>query len=355
MGHFRSRLLSLLAFAFAGVSTVIPQQPPANPPPTSPAIAPAQARLDQTIGGLPGPGTALAYHEQTGILSAATEQGTIPYWHKDVILGIRVGDRTPNMLIGHQGPVTALARGNGSVLASAGVDKQIILWQLPDGTVLQKFPTSAITRALAMTMDGKWLASAGDDLVIQLWDLTAGQARLKLAGHTDWVLALAFSPDGKQLASGGYDGAVRLWDVASGKNLSEIGPQPSPPAKTPTGPANTVLALTFSPDSKQLALGGTDSQVHLVNVADGKIIRSLPGHATSVVSLAFHPSGTLLVSGSKDRSLRLWNPATGQLIKALEGHTAWVQGVTFVAQATRVASVGADQTVRLWDLTAAQK
>jgi WD40 repeat protein len=157
------------------------------------------------------------------------------------------------------------------------------------------------------------------------------------------------------LASGGYDAVVRLWDVTSGKKLLDIPGQPPTPPNTLPGPRNTVLALAFTPDNKQLALGGTDAQLHLVNIADGKIVRSFPGHASSVTSLVFHPSGTLLVSGSKDRTVRLWNPANAQPIKTLEGHTAWVEGVTFLAQGTRLASVGADQTVRLWDLAAPTK
>src|SRR5205085_5059317 len=178
-------------------------------------------------------------------------------------------------------------------------------------------------------------------------------------GHTDRVLALTFSGDGKCLASGGYDGIVRLWEVATGKKLLDSPAKPPaaapPPANAPPTPPNVVLALAFSPDGKQLAVGGSDAQIYVFNTADAKIVRSIPGHTSSVTALAFHPGGTLLVSGSKDHTIRLWNPANGQPFKSLEGHTAWVQGVVFLAQGTRLASVSADQTVRLWDLTGPAK
>jgi WD40 repeat protein len=87
--------------------------------------------------------------------------------------------------------------------------------------------------------------------------------------------------------------------VAATKKLLDIPVQPPAAPNAPKGSGNTVLALAFSADNKQLAWGGTDGQIHLVNVTDGKFVRSFAGHDSSITSLAFHPSGTLLVSGSK--------------------------------------------------------
>lgn len=320
-------------------------------PPAPPPIAPNAARLDQTIHGLDGPGFAIAYSEEAGILAAAGENGTIQYWQKDVLMGVRVGDGTPNVLKGHAGPVTCLAWNGGPLLASAGVDRKILVWNPGESRVVHTLEGGGVVRALAMTPDGKLLASAGDDPAVRLWDPVAGKAGATLSGHSDWVLCLAFSADGKWLASGGYDGVVRVWDVATAKKLLEIPARSVTPPNAPAAPTATVHALAFSPDGKLLALGASDGLIHLANTTDGKIARTLPGHTSTVTALAFHPSGTLLVSASKDDTIRLWTPANGQPVKTLEGHTAWVQGITFLARGTRLASVGADQTVRLWDLT----
>jgi WD40 repeat protein len=329
-------------------------QPPALPP-----VAPAQARLDQTINGLDGPGTAVVYSDEAGILAAACEDGSVLCWYKDVALGVRAGDGAPLVLKGHAGPVIALAWPAGPVLASAGADHKVLFWEMPAGKLLNTLDAGGPVRALALAPDGKLLATAGDDGVVQLWDAGTGKPAAKLAGHGDWVVSLAFSPDGKQLASAGYDGTVRLWDPAAAKKLFEMPATPPPATKPPPDtappPTNVVWALAFAPDGKLLAIGGSDAQVHLFTPADGKYVRSLPGHTSSVTALQFHPSGTLLVSASKDRTVRLWDPAGGQPIKALEGHTAWAEGVTFVARGTRLASVGADRTVRLWDLTEPKK
>src|SRR5262249_45028822 len=146
----------------------------------------------------------------------------------------------------------------------------------------------------------------------------------KITGSTDWILSLAFTNDGQRLASGGYDGTVRLWEVSTGKKMIDIPATPPSAPNTPAPPPNVVLSLVISPDGKQLAIGGTDAQIHLFNTSDGKLARSIPGHTSSVTSLAFHPSGAVLASCSKDRTVRLWNPTNGQPLtpKPLEGHTA---------------------------------
>jgi WD40 repeat protein len=352
----RERLMRALGIAIV-VAVLLPgvfalgQQPAALP-----AVAPATARLDKTLGGLDGPGFALAYREDGDLLFAACENDTIRYWAKDVWMGVRTGDKTPHLLKGHEGPVIALARGAGASLASAGADGKVLIWDVAEAKVLHTLTPGGTIRTLAYSPDGTLLIGAGDANVLYVWEAATGKLKTKLEGHTDWVWCLAFSPDGKQLASGGSEGSVILWDVPNLKKQLSFSSSPPPPANTPPSKTvNTVLAVAFSPDGKQLALGGSDMQIHIVNLVDGKIARSLPGHTSSVTGLAFHPGGKLLVSGSKDRTVRLWDPVGGQPLKTLEGHTAWVQGVTFLAQGTRVASVSADQTVRLWDLSAPAK
>jgi hypothetical protein len=346
--------ISLPAVAAAALAVVLAgsAQPPAASP--GPPINPAAARLDHTIAGLDGPGFAIAVSEAADVLAASCDRQTIQYWTKDVLMGIRVAAGTPHVLHGHEGAVTSLASA-GTTLVSAGADGKVLVWDLVRGQLRHTLTSGAAVRALAVAADGKQAASGGDDNQVQLWDLASGKPGARLQAHTDWVLALAFSPDGTRLASGGYDGVVRVWEVPSGKKALEFAAAAPPPPNTPPPDLNRVLALAFSPDGKTLAVGGTDAAIHLVNAADGKVVRSLTGHASSVKALAFHPGGAVLASGSKDRTVRLWNPAGGQALKVLEGHTAWVEGIAFAAQGARLASVGADRTVRLWDLTDPKK
>ncbi|MFL5242785.1 MAG: WD40 repeat domain-containing protein [Gemmataceae bacterium] len=341
----------ILAAIVCGIVLVVVRPTSRAQAPASPVLAPDKAHLSQTLNGLDGPGFAIACGEE--IVAAGCEEGAIHLWKKDVWMGVRSGEKTTNVLHGHEGPVLALAV-YGDTLASAGADGKVLLWDLYSAKITHALGNSGIVRGLAFSPDGSLLATGGEKNIVEIWDVATGKSQGFLEGHTDWINALAFSPDAKQLATGSHDGTVRLWDLATRKQAASIAATTPTPGNMPPLPTNHVLALAFTPDGKQIAFGGTDGQVHLANVADGKLAKSLPGHTSSITALVFHPGGKFLISASKDRTVRLWDATSGQALKTLEGHAAWVQGAALLDQGTRLASVSADKTVKIWDLTASK-
>jgi WD40 repeat protein len=359
MRHLISRL-ALVAMFFCSVMLLSAQQPQDKDkdkdkdkkPPPIPPVNPAAARLEATISGLAGPAFDLAAVGDD-LIAVACERDSIDVFRKDALKDPKAAK--PEVWKAHQGPVVALAWGSGPVLASAGADRKIVFWKLPEGKPLHTVPAPTRLRCLAMSRDGKWLASGGEDGAVQLWDVASAKPGPKLADHKDWVLSLAFSPDSKQLASGSIDGTIRLWDVAMAKKVADLPFKPPPDKKTPPPDPIAVHSLAFAPDGKALLYGGADGPIHFINPGDGKTIRTLTGHTGPVTAIRFHPSGNLMATSSKDRTVLLWNPAQPQPVKKLEGHTAWVEGLAFLNQGQQLASAGADQTLRIWDLTEPKK
>jgi WD40 repeat protein len=76
-------------------------------------------------------------------------------------------------------------------------------------------PTSyrALIWDIAFNPDGTLLASAGGDQTVRLWDVASGNLLATLTGHEDAVTSLSFSPDGTILVSGGLDGQLLLWGI----------------------------------------------------------------------------------------------------------------------------------------------
>jgi WD40 repeat protein len=121
-------------------------------------------------------------------------------------------------------------------------------------------------RCVAYSRDGKVLASAGDDRAIKLWDVESGHARATLDGHTDWVRAVAFSPDSKHLASAGWDAKVRLWRLSRKNEQNHF-----------DGHEGGAWSLAYSPDGT-LASGAGDGIVRIYLAPSRDNPLTLSGH-----------------------------------------------------------------------------
>jgi WD40 repeat protein len=68
--------------------------------------------------------------------------------------------------------------------------------------------------SLAFSPDSSLLASAGQDQVIRLWNSRNGTLLAEVKGHLDRIYNVLFSPDGSRLISAAQYEALRLWGIA---------------------------------------------------------------------------------------------------------------------------------------------
>jgi WD40 repeat protein len=169
--------------------------------------------------------------------------------------------------------------------------------------------------ALAFSPDGKLLASAGVETAVRLWDVEAGTCQATLSGHTRAINALAFSPDGARLATAANDQTVRLWSVATGKTEFVL------------GHPNHVFTVAWSPDGRKVYSGGKhDPNLHVWDAATGKPDKPVNGEglAEAVMDVTARDGSDVLFSWRTLRAQQHYrfgtshaDPATGEIREGL--------------------------------------
>jgi WD40 repeat protein len=244
-------------------------------------------------------------------------------------------------------------------------------------------PSVKVVRALAINPDKSAIA-AGRSNQVHIYDAGSGayirslyspdlkthDGKAVKAAHLSIVESMAWSPDGKWLVTGSFE-EITIWDPLTGEQRHKI-----------TGFKHSVVAMTFSPDGKQLGVAGgeptVDGEVKVFEVPSWKVIFDLKnGHSDTVYGLAFSPEMKLpiidkdakdppkdkkvdpkdmkfetvylLATASADKFVKVWNLADGKMVKSFEGHTHHVLDVGWEADGKLLASAGGDNTVKVWD------
>ena len=172
---------------------------------------------------------------------------------------------------------------------------------------------------------------------MKLWNVRDRQEIATLRDEK-WALAVDFSPNGEQLAVGYEDGTVKIWNVQRQRVVA-----------TREGDARHVFSVKFSQDSQLLASAGYHGEIRLWDVAGWQHRGTLHTRIGTVRDIAFSENGKALASTSRE-VVHLWDVQSGAQLTALRGHSGWVNALAFSIDRTTLVSGGEDGTLRFWDV-----
>ncbi len=148
---------------------------------------------------------------------------------------------------------------NGTMLAGAGADGNLYLWDIGKGYAATTIKVSKVSlSALTFAPDGKQVVVGDRDG--QLYLISNGLIVRELAGHSSQIEDIRFNHAGTFFASASKDFTVRLW------NFSKLNYQP-----VILSNHDWVWSVAFTPDDSQLMVGintvrqtaeGTDQTIH---------------------------------------------------------------------------------------------
>ena len=198
-----------------------------------------------------------------------------------------------------------------------------------------------------MSPNGTILASAGYDGSIKLWEVDSVGFLRSLSGHGDrlpanssepqslnWVAQVAFHPSGTELGSVGYDGTVRVWDPRTGEGrlLRSFGYE--------------LISLAYGPDGSRLAVAERTGEIHVLDSVTGEIVQTLDSVSGPPTGLVFSADGSLLAGAGPGHFAHVWDMDTGRLVRRIHGSVYAPTGVAFIDDGDQLLALATEGVLR---------
>jgi WD40 repeat protein/serine/threonine protein kinase len=274
----------------------------------------------------------LAFSPDGRLVVTTYDNDSLRVW--DVETG-EVVTTKPNLLSN-----TLLFSPDGS-LVFAGGHYGATLWRVVNNVLNELWTDSelAIWEA-CFSPSGDYLAMACPDFSLRVWNRKTPGTMTRLL-HTDSVHAVAFSRDERQIAAGGRDNRVRIWDARSWK-----------PKDRCRGTQSYNPPLATSPEGLVATCDDMNGYtLRLWNPNTGEE-QSLARMNSPVDALAFSSDGKLLASGDREGTIRLWRIDDASLVKEMSHGDAWVNCLAFSPNNEILVSGGRKSTLVAWNLDA---
>jgi WD40 repeat protein len=237
----------------------------------------------------------------------------------------------------------------------------VLVWNAATGGLKKKFVTDPPAKQYAVAFDSekpaKYVASGGEDGLINIWSLREGASNAHKAGHKNAapqdriVHSLSYAPNSSsEFVSAGFDGKINYYFFSASDR---------PDVASENARSTRVLRVAYAPRDERVVSGGTDGKLTLWLAKNEKItrIRSYGeyGPKESVTAVAWSPDGKQLLSGSGGGNpMRLWDVNNeSRSLRQYAGHKVGdkkdVEGVAFHPSWPRIVSVSEDGTMKVWD------
>merc|ERR1719414_469783 len=252
------------------------------------------------------------------------------------------------LLSGHSGEVyCAKFHPQGNLLASAGFERQVFLWNVYgdcDNINVMTGHTGAIVQ-LTFNQSGDTLYTASVDKTVGMFDSMTGQRLKRMKGHTSFVNSVDCARNDKPLVvSGGDDCQIKVWDTRKNAMVTEI-----------QGHTDTVTGMKLSPDGAYVLTNAMDNTARIWDVrpfcTGERCVKVFTGHShnfeKNLLHCAWSPDGAMVAAGSSDRNVYVWDATTRKILYKLPGHMGSVNDVDFHSLEPIVMSVGSDKQIYL--------
>lgn len=232
----------------------------------------------------------------------------------------------------------------GKRFVTAGSDGIARLFDVASRRLLARFAGNlASVMCVSFSSDGRYFAAGGYDRSMRVYDTETGQARWTRTGFEIPFQSVTYSPDGRHLFARDVEDHFGLLDAQTGKTVAGWEPRPGDVAFFSADPPRVLWASAgklSAYDAGTLALlwehqfpaengaparvwagglvranrilaGTRSGDALLLDIADGKLVATYPGHGTSFYGGRLTRDGRHAALVSSVASPVIWDIASG--------------------------------------------
>lgn len=240
----------------------------------------------------------------------------------------------------HTAPISCVATHRDGLVATAGYDNRVVLWQAATRTPLARAMHDHLANQCAFSPSGRMLVSASSDYSARIWDLPALQLRSVLLGHTDDVEMAAFSPDESRVATASRDRTARIFDL-QGRCLAVL-----------QGHEDDVLSVAWSADGGELLTSSDDGTVRRWDPASGAERGRVDLGGVQTDTIVTAADGTVFAGDDLGRISVVTGAGANLRMRQVQAHEAGVKRLVFDERTRSLASISYDRTLAVWALQA---
>lgn len=199
--------------------------------------------------------------------------------------------------VGYSGDLKLKAQKEGT---------NVVLYETENNQKVKEFPSDESSRiSILFSRNNRFLSFTGYGK-IKVFDLNTNE-RFEV-DEINSGFTVDISNDGKYFAQGGGygDASILVSEIKTNKSFYIDG-HPS-----------TIGGISYTPDGKVLAVGGSDKIIYLFDLAQKKLLKKLVSHTEPLKQIAFSPDGKVLVSNDDEGVLKIWDWENGKILQELK-------------------------------------
>lgn len=235
-------------------------------------------------------------------------------------------------MIAHRSPISGIDTHGGRLVATAGYDNQVILWDAATKTAIARGVHDHLANQCQFSRCGRFLVSASSDYSARVWSIPDMCLRSVLLGHDDDVEMACFDMRQSRIATASRDRHGRIFEL-NGRLQATL-----------EGHFRDVLSVAWVKDDSELVSSSDDGTLRRWSTENGKLIEIIDFDGVETDTIAVCPNGWIY-AGNDEGVITFVNSGRRQ---AYQAHAAGIKRLVCDERRNLLLSCSYDGTVKLW-------